>query len=99
MLDGYRFFLQTLNPKVIVYGLTLFSTFLSSAADNFLALMVFAILFALTAFCATSTWALGGAAIKRHLHQPKVRLFVNAILVLLLVYAAIDISGVVALVG
>jgi cysteine/O-acetylserine efflux protein len=98
---GFRkgFFLQTLNPKVIVYGLTLYSTFLSSSADNLLVLTVFAFLFALTAFCATSTWALGGAAIKKHLHQPKVRLFINATLVLLLVYAAIDLSGVVSLAG
>ena len=87
------FLLQTVNPKVAVYGLTLYSTFLSSAAGNLLLLSVFALLFALTAFCATSTWAIGGAAIRKHLHQPWVRLLVNAILVSLLVYCAIDLSG------
>ena len=59
------FFLQTLNPKVAVYGLTLYSTFLSSAPENYVVLTAFAIVFALTAFCATSTWALCGAAIRR----------------------------------
>ena len=93
------FFLQTLNPKVIVYGLTLYSTFLSSAADNLIFLTVCALLFALTAFCATSTWAVGGAAIKKHLHQPKIRALINAILVLLLVYTAVDLSGAFSMVG
>ena len=93
------FFLQTLNPKVAVYGLTLYSTFLSSAADNLFILTLFALLFALTAFCATSTWTLCGAAIRAHLHQPRVRVFVNAVLVLLLIYTAFDLSGVVSLVG
>ena len=89
------FFLQTFNPKVAVYGLTLYSTFLSPAADNLIKLTVFAMLFALTAFCSTSTWALCGAAIRTHLHQPKVRLLVNAVLILLLIYTAIDLSGII----
>ncbi len=93
------FFLQTLNPKVAVYGLTLYSTFLSSAAENYILLTAFALLFALTAFCATSTWALCGAAIRKHLHQPRVRAFVNAILVLLLVYTAIELSGITSFIG
>lgn len=89
------FFLQTFNPKVAVYGLTLYSTFLSPAADNLFVLTVFAMLFALTAFCSTSTWALCGAAIRTHLHQLKVRLLVNAVLILLLIYTAIDLSGII----
>ncbi|MDH3576034.1 MAG: LysE family transporter [Desulfobacterales bacterium] len=93
------FFLQALNPKVAVYGLTLYSTFLSSVADNLLVLTVFALLFALTAFCATSTWAIGGATIRKHLHQPRVRVLVNTVLALLLVYTAIDLSGIASLVG
>jgi cysteine/O-acetylserine efflux protein len=93
------FFLQTLNPKVAVYGLTLYSTFLSSVVDNFLVLTVFALIFSLTAFCATSTWAIGGAAIRKHLHQPRIRGLVNAVLAFLLVDTAIDLSGIASLVG
>lgn len=91
------FLLQTFNPKVIVYGVTLYSTFLSSAAENHMVLTVFAALLALTAFCATSTWAVGGASIKRYLHEPKLRILVNAVLVILLVYAAVELSGVYSL--
>jgi hypothetical protein len=37
-------------------------------------------------FCKAIQQPLGGAAIKKHLYQPRVRVLVNAILVLLLVY-------------
>ena len=91
------FFLQAVNPKVAVYGLTLYSTFLSSTADNLFVLTIFALIFALTAFCATSTWAVGGATIRKKLHQPKVRYLVNAILMVLLMYCAVDLSGILSL--
>jgi cysteine/O-acetylserine efflux protein len=88
------FFLQPLNPKLAVCGLTIYSTFLSSATDNIFVLTMFALLLALTTFCATSTWTIGGAAIRKHLHLPRVRVLVNAVLVLLLIYTAIDLSGI-----
>jgi cysteine/O-acetylserine efflux protein len=91
------FLLQAVNPKVAVYGLTIFSTFLSSAANNLLLLALLAPLFASIAFIATSTWAIAGAVIRKWLHQPKVRLLVNSILVALLIYCAIDLSGILAL--
>ncbi len=93
------FFLQILNPKVVIYGLTLYSAFLSSAADSGFPQTISALLSAITAYCATTTWALAGAAIKKHLHQPGVRVLVNAVLVLLLVYTAIDLSGIASLLG
>ncbi len=93
------FFLQTFNPKVAVYGLTLYSTFLSSAAGSYFILTLFALLFAITAFCATSTWALCGAAIRQHLHQPRIRVLINTVLVLLLVYTAIELAGIASLMG
>ena len=93
------FFLQTFNPKVAVYGLTIYSTFLAPITAHHLVLTLFALLFAAIAFCSTSTWALCGAAIRTHLHQPGVRRLVNAVLVLLLVYTAFDLSGIVSLAG
>ena len=92
------FFLQTFNPKVAVYGLTLYSTFLASAANSLLLSTVSALLFALTAFCATSTWALGGSVIRNHLRQDRIRKLVNTILVLLLAYTALDLSGITSLI-
>ena len=46
------FLLQALNmQKVIIYGLTLYSTFLAAVANNPFILVVSAIFFAFTAFC------------------------------------------------
>ena len=64
-----------------------------------LLILVFALLFAIIAFCATSTWAFGGAAIRKHLHQPRLRMLINTVLVLLLLYTAIELSGITALGG
>ena len=85
--------LQVLNPKVVVYGLTLFSTFLSSITGNPTYLILLTLFLSSMSFCSTSTWALFGASIRTYLHQPKIRQGVNFILALLLVYTAIELSG------
>ena len=92
------FFLQAFNPKVAVYGLTIYSTFLAGVSDNLVILTASALGFALTTLCSISTWALGGVAIRNFLHRPKERALVNTIFVLLLVYAAFDLSGIATLV-
>jgi cysteine/O-acetylserine efflux protein len=86
-------FLQLLNPKGIVFGLTLFSTFLSSITGDPVLLLLVALVLASLAFCAVSLWALSGAFIRKTLQQPRVRQGVNLVLALLLVYTAIEISG------
>lgn len=90
---GNGLLLQLLNPKVLVYGLTLFSTFLAPLTNNLKMLVVSAVLLAATAFGATSTWTLFGTAIKTYLHQPAIRNAVNLILSVLLVYTALELSG------
>jgi cysteine/O-acetylserine efflux protein len=90
--------LQVLNPKVIVYGLTLYSTFLASITINPAYLVLSALFLTAVAFCATSTWALFGWAIRTYLHQPRIRRLVNLVLSLLLVYTAIELSGLVAVI-
>ena len=87
------FILQLFNPKVAVYGLTLFSTFLASIAHHAGVLALSALVFALTAFVSTSTWALCGAAIKAKLKNDSFRRNVNILLSLMLIYTAIDLSG------
>lgn len=101
MLLGFTkgLLLQVLNPKVIVYGLTLYSSFLDSIAKRPLGLVVSALLLAGMAFCSTSTWALFGSTIRAFLHRPKVQRAVNLILALLLVYTAVELSGVLDLLG
>lgn len=91
---GNGFLLQLLNPKLIVYGLTLFSTFLAPITDQAGNIMLAATLLTGVAFLAISTWILFGSAIKRYLANARVRLAVNAALSLLLVYSALDLAGI-----
>jgi cysteine/O-acetylserine efflux protein len=82
--------LNILNPKLYVYAFTLFTAFLSSMKTSFPMLAVVCLLLAVTSFGATSTWALSGSAIKRYLQSPKLKIMVNVLLALMLVYAAIS---------
>ncbi len=85
--------LQVLNPKVIIYGLTIYSTFLAPIRENPAYMMLSALFLATIAFCAISTWALFGSAIRTYLRQPTIQRSVNLILSLLLAYTAIELSG------
>ena len=91
--------LQVLNPKAITYGLTLYAGFLLPVAQRFLSLALSAVTLALIAFVAISTWALFGSAIKRYLRNPRIQRLVNGFLALLLFYTAIELSGVLGLIG
>jgi len=89
------FVLQLFNPKVAVYGLTLFSTFLTGISGHIALLSFFAAIFAITALAATSTWALCGVAIRNSLEKESFRKAVNIFLALLLAYTALALSGVI----
>jgi len=86
--------LQFINPKGIIYGLTLYSVFLNPLIGNSFYIILFSLGFALIGFCAILTWALFGAMINQYLHHLKLRIIINSILSLLLVYTAVKISGV-----
>jgi cysteine/O-acetylserine efflux protein len=90
-VDG--FLVVMLNPKVWIFSLTLYTTFLVPITGNIFFLFLSAIFLAGVAFCATSTWALSGAAIKHYLKNPKIQKAINIILAILLIYTAIDLSG------
>jgi cysteine/O-acetylserine efflux protein len=81
--------LQGLNPKLFVYAFTLYSTFLNPITHNTGLLVLSAVLLAAISFCSTSIWALFGTVIKTRLHHPHLKLIVNILLSLSLVYAAI----------
>ena len=91
LLSGFSkgFFLQLLNPKVIVYGLTVYATFLGEIVAKPTFLFVSAAALAGAGFCAISTWTLFGAAIRAYLGRPRVKQILNLILSLMLVYIAI----------
>jgi len=85
--------LQLLNPKLFVYAFTLFSAFLAATTRNITVLLPVVTLLSMVAFCATSTWALFGTAIKTYLHQPGLKTAINIALSLSLVYTAISLAG------
>lgn len=82
--------LQVLNPKVIILGLTVYSTFLAGLAHNPLALVSSVLGFTLLSFSALSLWALFGQSISFLLKTEKRRKAVNLILALLLAYTAVS---------
>jgi cysteine/O-acetylserine efflux protein len=82
--------LNILNPKLYIYAFTLFTGFLTSIPKMMITFTLLPIVLALVSFCATSTWALFGSGIKSYLHDPRLRMAVNIILSLLLVYAGIS---------
>jgi cysteine/O-acetylserine efflux protein len=86
----HGFLLQLLNPKLIVYAFTLFSAFLTTMTKNMTSLLLVVTFLAMVAFCAASTWALFGSAIKSYLHHPRMKMVVNILLSLSLVYTAIS---------
>lgn len=93
--SGYwsGFVLQAVNPKGFIFGLTVYSTFLAPLLDNGGLLLLSGLFLTLLAFAAVSLWALSGAAIRRYLKDTRIQRMVNAILALLLVYTAYEISG------
>lgn len=93
MLFRHGFLLQALNPKAIIFGLTLYTTFLSSINTAPFLLSASTLVLAAVTFCSVSLWAFGGARIGRYLHMTHVRKTFNSILVLLLVYCAATLSG------
>ena len=91
----HGFLLQILNPKLLVYAFTLFSAFLATMTETITALLLVVMLLAMVAFCATSTWALFGTAIKTHLHNPRLKTVINIILSLSLLYTAVSLTGII----
>jgi len=87
------FFLQLFNIKAIFYALTLYSGFLSSLTHRLDSLLLSALVLACLGFCSVSIWTLFGSLIQRYLKNPVLRKGVNIVFALLLVYTALEISG------
>jgi cysteine/O-acetylserine efflux protein len=87
---GNGFVLQILNPKLTVYAFSLFGTFLATATGNFVLVILLALVLAVVSFCATTTWALFGTGIKNYLQHSHLRILINVLLSLALVYSAVS---------
>jgi cysteine/O-acetylserine efflux protein len=79
--------MQFLNLKGILYGITVFSVFITPYFQDFISLSLFALFFALLAFISTTCWALGGAVFRTY--YQKCYLLFNLVMGGLLLYTAL----------
>ncbi len=85
------FLLQFINPKAIMYGITVTSGFILPYFNSYPHIVLFSLLLASIGFISVSCWALFGAAFQKFL--AKYRRPFNIIMGLLLLYSALSVSG------
>jgi cysteine/O-acetylserine efflux protein len=85
--------LQLVNPKLLVFGITLFSGFLIDAVEGVPELLGAALFLATLAFASVSLWSLFGAGLNRLFRRHGFRLGFNIVMALLLCYSAAAIAG------
>jgi len=88
--------MQFVNPKVWLFTMTVIPSYVMPYYKSLLVLLIFALVITIIAFLALTTWALFGTVFKRFLH--KYQKSVNITLAILLVYSAIEISGIVEII-
>lgn len=86
--------LQILNPKLFVFAVSLFSTFLRPLAGKGLLLVLAVMALALVNFCSISLWTLFGTVLNKHAGNPGIRKGINGVLSALLAYTALVILGI-----
>ena len=84
--------LQFVNPKAILYGLTVTATFITPYYHSPASLLLFSALLGSISLASTSCWAVFGTGIQRLLGRYGSAL--NIVMALLLVYTAASVSGV-----
>lgn len=85
--------MQFTNPKVIIYGITVTSSFIVPVVKNPFLLFIASFFLATASFLSTSTWAITGSLFSRYLSKPKFRRLFNIIMAILLAYCALSIIG------
>jgi len=83
--------LQLVNVKVILYCLTVVSSFIIPSFQSTAILILFSFLLALTAFVSVNCWALFGSFFNQYINRYQ-KAF-NVIMALLLTYSALMITG------
>jgi cysteine/O-acetylserine efflux protein len=79
--------LQFINPKAILYGITITSSFIIPYYTANIVLISFSVALALLAFIATSSWALFGSIFQKFI--AKYNKAFNIVMALLLLYCAV----------
>ncbi|MBU7320518.1 LysE family translocator [Paenibacillus oleatilyticus] len=90
------FLMQFVNPKVWLFTMTVIPSYVMPYYKSPFVLSIFVLIITIVAFLALATWAIFGMVFKSFLQKHlKVT---NIVLALLLVYSAIEVSGIVELV-
>jgi cysteine/O-acetylserine efflux protein len=91
--EGYvaGFLLQFVNPKGILYGVTIYTSFSSILAGSLGRTLASASVLTAIGFAAVSTWCLIGSALARLFSKDSFRLAFNIVMALLLAYSAVSI--------
>lgn len=87
------FLMQFINPKVIFFGLTIFTSFLNPLTGNMLYLLAAAVALAGWVFLMNSFWAGAGSIIFNYFDNPVVKRVFSFTIAVMLVYAALNIFG------
>ena len=91
--DGFAggFLLQFVNPKGILYGVTIYTSFAPLLTGSPARTLGSAAALTAIGFSAITTWCLAGSALSRFFAKPSFRLAFNVVMALLLVYSALSI--------
>ncbi|MHC1692368.1 MAG: LysE family translocator [Sphaerochaetaceae bacterium] len=85
--------LQILNPKVIILGVTIYTTFLREMPRTFFTITLSALALVGMGFSAVTVWALFGSFIRTYMKKPWVKRIVNGVFFTMLLFLAIKLSG------
>lgn len=81
--------LQFVNPKIYVYALTAYSTFILPFYNSFAINLFFSMILSLIGFVGTIAWALFGSIFTRYFSSYNLK-YINTAMAILLVYCAIS---------
>lgn len=84
--------MQFVNPKAILYGITVISNFIIPYYKSSISFILFSFFFSVVGFMSTSSWALFGFLFNKFLSKYKSQF--NIIMGLLLIYSALSVSGI-----
>jgi cysteine/O-acetylserine efflux protein len=87
------FLMQFINPKVIFFGLTIFTSFLNPLTGNMVLLGAAAVALSGWVFLMNSFWAGAGSVIFNYFDNPIVKRVFSLTIAAMLVYAALNIFG------
>ena len=91
--DGYAggLLLQFINPKGILYGITIYASFPSILTGGIVKTIASAVFLTAIGFLSITTWTLIGSSLSRYFERPAFRIVFNIVMALLLGYSALSI--------